>query len=305
MPWKKGQRPRFIRESEATGAIAGVYQDIRQTLGLPFVPAPFLVYAAVPKFLELHWAALRPLAQTPEFFALAERIRGDGFTRAHSYFHVPDLCHKVEDLRFSSGARLELTDTIEVLHYKNPLMLLLLATQLQAFDRKVGDHAAYDRAARAGSEDHPRFTERPILIEEDRAPAPTRKLYEDIKRTTSLPFVTTDYLAMARWPDFLAAYWQVMRPIVESPIYSECCSAVRDTAWQMTRELPVAVELTCDQLTDAGMADEDVGIAVRITEMFVKNLGAMVLNISTAKIGLEGGSTAEQHLTPEELPIAA
>jgi hypothetical protein len=96
-----------------------------------------------------------------------------------------------------------------------------------------------------------------------------------------------------------------MKPLVQSPVYSESATAVCDTAWELTRELPVTFELTCDQLTDAGIEDEDVGACVRITEMFVKKLSGMALNIAAAKISLEGGSAAAPHLTPEELPTAA
>jgi hypothetical protein len=301
MPWKKGQRPKVITEHQATGSTAEVFFEIRHSLGLPYVPVPFQIFAAIPKFLELHWAAVRPLVATEEFFALGERLRADAYTRAHSYFHVPDLCERVEDLRFSTGARHELTNAVELLQHANPLVLLLMAAQLQAFDKKVGTQPISTTPA-TPMEKH----ERPTLIEEEHAPAPTRKLYEDIKRTTGLPIVTTDYLVMARWPDFLAAYWQVMKPIVESPIYSECCVAVCDTACDLTHELPGELSLTCEQLTDAGMSDEDVGACVKITELFVKKLSGMLLNISAAKISLEGGNVAAPEIgMPEEMPRQA
>jgi len=303
MPWRKGQKLRVVSEREATGPVARIYQEIRESLGLPFVPAPFLVFAAVPKLLELEWEALRPFAQSSEFFALAERLRADGYTRVHSYFQIPDLCRQVEDLRFSTGARQELTSTIELLHYADALVLLLMTAQLQAFDRKLGKAASNIGAGTSSG--RARFNERPLFIEEATAPGPTRKLYDEIKRTTAMPSVSSDYLAMARWPDFLAAYWQMMKPIVESPLYSMCTSGIRQDACEMARELPVPLSLTCDQLTDAGMADEDVGACVRITEMFVKNLSETLVNVAAAKIGLEGGTTAAHQLTPEELPIAA
>jgi len=209
-------------------------------------------------------------------------------------------------MRFSTGARQELTSTIETLHHADALVLLLMTAQLEAFDHRLGkavnnmvtgsEHAANAR---------PRFSERPCFIEEASAPNPMRKLYEDIKRTTASAWVSSDYLAMARWPDFLAAYWQVVKPIIESPVYSMCTSGIREDACEMTRELPVTLSLTCEQLTDAGMADEDVGACVRITEVFVKSLSETLVNVAAAKIGLEGGTAAAHHITPEELPTAA
>jgi hypothetical protein len=287
MPWKKGQRPKFVREQDAHDAIAQIYFEIRNTLGLPLVPVPYLIYANFPQFLELHWRAVKPLVETQEFFRLAERLRADAYTRVHNYFKLPDLCRRIEELHFSSGARHELIETIEMFHYKDSLMLLLMAAQLQAFDKRVGKGGGGTAPA-----DHPVFTERPVYVEEERASAPMKKLYDDIKRATSLPFVTTDHLILARWPDFLQAYWQVLKPLMQSPIYSETQWKLRDTAWEMTTELPVPVELTCGQLTDAGIADEDVATCVKVTELFVKHLSGMVLNIAAAKIALEGGTLA-------------
>lgn len=301
MQWKKGQRPKLIREQEATGQTAGIYDEIRRTLGLPFVPLVFQIFAAYPRFLELHWQAVRPAVATEEFFLLADRVRADSYTRAHSYFRVPDLCHHVEDLRFSTGARHELTATTELLHYKDALLLLLLAAQLQAFDHKVGRAGNGTPAGERAP-----LSPAPVLLDEERAPGPARKLFDDLKRTFDVPFVIPDYRALARFPDFLAAFWQVMKPIVQSPIYSECQWAVRDTAWEMTRELPGPIELTCEQLTDHGMSDDDVATCVKITELFVKHLSGLTLNIAAAKIGLEGGNVAAPALrVTEEQPARA
>jgi hypothetical protein len=294
MPWKKGQRPKLVREQEAAGATAEIYFDIQHKLGLPFVPLVFQIFAAYPKFLELHWEAMRPVVSTEEFFGLANRVRADGYTRAHSYFRIPDLCHRVEDLRFSSGARQELTATTDLLHYQDALLLLMMAAQLEAFDHQVGRETDGTPAA-------PRTPagERPVFLDEDHAPAPVRIVFEDLKRTLDLPFVLPDHRALARWPDFLTAYWQALKPIVQSPIYSECQWAVRDTAWETSHELPVALRTTCEQLTDAGMSDDDVATCVKITELFVRHLSGMVLNMAAAKIGLEGGNIAAP-----ELPVA-
>ena len=281
--------------------VAEIYLDIRHRLGLPLVPLVYQIYAAYPLFLELHWNAMRPLVETEDFFRLADRVRADGYTRAHSYFRLPDLCERVEDLRFSTGARQELTATVELLHYKNSLLLLLMAAQLQAFDHVVGREAPAEPASA-----RPESGPTPVLVDEERAPAPMRRIFEDLKRTSDVPFVIPDYRALARWPDFLSAYWQVMKPVVQSPLYSECQWALRDTCWEMTRELPAKLELTCEQLTDRGMSDDDVATCVKITELFVKHLSGMVLNMAAAKIGLEGGTVAAPALVRgEEMPTRA
>ena len=296
MPWKKGQRPKAVSEKDATEPVAGIYREIKQALGLPAVPYAYQTLGVYPRFLALHWERMRPLVATREFFELAGRVRADAYTRAHSYFPLPDLCRRVDELSFSRGAKQELSETVDIFLHKNPLLLMLMATQLQAFDKPVGRGGG---SAGPATVREPEM-QPPVMVGEDHAPNPIKRIYEDIKRTLNLPFVPADHLALARWPDFFQAYWSVMKPLMQSPIYSECQWAVRDTAWHVTAQLPVTVELTCGQLTDAGIPDEDVGTCVKIVELFVKTLSGLVLNISAAKIGLEGGTLAPPIRQPQE-----
>ena len=82
-------------------------------------------------------------------------------------------------------------------------------------------------------------------------------------------------------------------------MYRESCQGLRESGAALAEEIPVQVSLTVAQLQDAGMKDEDVAAVVRITEMFTKSLARLVMNIALAKIGLEGGSSADSVRTPQ------
>jgi hypothetical protein len=284
MPLKRG-KPVIIREQQVDERTRAILDEINEALGIPHVNLVFLAYAAHPRFLEMQWRVAKPLLQTQQFFSLAERLRAEAYTRMHNYFSIPDLCARMSDLSFSAGARHELTDVVELFHYNNAPLLLLMAAQMQGFDKAI---AGRGESAEAG---HPVFKEKPVLVEEENAPAPTRKIYDDMKRTTGIPVVNTDYRALARWPDFLQHYWAVLKGLVQSPLYKETCQAIRISALGLAQELPQPFELTVAQLQDAGLDDAEVEAVVRITELFLKVLSAQVLNIAVAKIGLEGGSS--------------
>jgi hypothetical protein len=299
MPWRKGNKLKLVGEGEAPERTREIYDETKQALGVPHVNVIFQAFAAYPIFFDLHWRTFRPLLETQEFFDLAERLRGHAYTRVHTYFAVPDFCAQVDELRFSPGAKDELTRVVELFHYNNPPLLLIAAAQLQAFDNPVGEDREARRPAR-----HPMFSERPILVEEDTAGPNIRKIYDDIKRTLGLPFVNTDYRAFARWPDFLLAYWEVLRKAVQSPLYNESMYVTRDTAWSLVREFPLPVELTVSQLNEAGMADEEISSLVRLTELFVNALSGLVLNLAMAKIGMEGGNVQASAEAGEAQPSA-
>jgi hypothetical protein len=274
-----------VAERDAQGRTREIYEDLKSSLGLPHVSLIHQSYGAYPPFLEMHWTRLAPIVRTQEFFALAERLRADAYTRMHNYFDIPDLETRLGELGVSAGAGQEINRLIDLFHYANPLLLLLESAQLHGFEGPVGTAGP---GAAVG--EHPAFTEAPILIAEDIAGAGVRKLYDEIKRTMAMPFVGTTFRALARWPGFLGVYWDLLKRVLDSPMYQECLHGVRETAWSLARELPGSFELTIEQLGEAGMKDEDIASVVRITELFVKSLSGLMLNIALAKIGLEGGT---------------
>jgi len=300
MPWRKGNKLKVVREAEAEGRTADIYREIKSALGVPHVNVVFQAYAVYPEFLARFWEACRPLVATQEFFDLAERIGAEAYTRMHNYFAVPDLCSGVAREGLSADARQDLTSIAELFHYNNPLLLLLVSAQMQAFETSVGRSGQATQPA-----DPPVFSGTPALIEEDEAAPAIRRIYDDIKRTFGLPIVNTDYRAFARWPDFLETYWPVLKNIAQSPVYQESQQGIHESAWNLARELPVPFDLSASKLIDDGMDDDHVSDVFRITELFVHVLSGLVLNVAVAKIGLEGGTQRTQPASIEVRPEQA
>src|ERR1700761_8468537 len=134
MPWRKGNRLRLVSETEARGRTLEIYNNIRETLGLPITPTAFLAFGDDPMFLEAAWSTLQPLARTQQFFTLADRLRADVYTRCYSYFTVPDMHGRLEQMHFSRGAQEEIASSVEMLNHGGAIVLLLLAVLLQSFE---------------------------------------------------------------------------------------------------------------------------------------------------------------------------
>lgn len=290
MPWKLGNRVCLVREQEASPDIQAIFDEIKESLGLPYVPFLYLAYASLPLFLAAHWQRFRPVIGNRNFFDLADRLRADAYTRAHNYFDIPDFCQRVQASQFSSGAKEELTETIEQFYYADSILLLICAAQQQAFEEPIGVVTAGARPV------HPEFKARPILVDDESASPEAVKVFEETKKSLGLPIIISDFRALARWPDFLRTYWKMLDPLLASPLYQECQYGGLETAWALARELPGPFELTVSQMTDAGMHEDHIASVVRLTQAFARGLSGSVLNISIAKIGLEGGNH------PRELP---
>jgi hypothetical protein len=291
--WKKGNRLREISEHDADDATRQVFAEIKQALGVPMLRVFFPALAVYSQFLQLHWKTMKPVVQSREFFACADRLRADAYTRAHNYLRIPDLCARLEESRFSAGARQELTGTMEMFHYRNPLLLLLFCAQMQALEGPVGEPREPTPAPA-----HPVYRDRPVFVEEENASSAVRHRYEEIRRILDLPYINAEYEAMARFPDFLNVYWELIKGLLQSPLYQECQYGMRDTAWNLARELPGPIELSLEQLTEAGMRQEEIASVARILELFVKNLSGLLMNVAVAKIALEGGN--EPNRAPAE-----
>ncbi len=285
MPSKKQRRIVLVPESQAESRVAEIYREIKAALGLPHVNLLFQAYGAYPSFLELQWRAIQPMVRTAEFFNAAERLRAEAYTRAHNYFSVPDFCAEVKEKQLTPGARQELAEIVELFHYNNPLLLLIVAALTRAFDE--GPSPQRQSSGAAG---HPVFEHKPVSVPEDTEIERVKKIYEDMKRTLDLPFINSDYRAFGRFPDFLEAYWNAMKPALSSPFYAEHKRRLKESAIALAAELPVTPQLSIDQMQEAGFTHEEISTIVRITDQFLELIAGLVLSVCFAKIGLEGGT---------------
>lgn len=178
-------------------------------------------------------------------------------------------------------------ESTELFHYNASVILLIAAIQMRAFDTAIGR----DREGPTPGQ-HPAFYYSPLALDEETAPAATRRIFDEMRRGLGIPFLTVAYRVCGRWPDFLADYWKLLREIIQSPVYIESQHGIRDTAWAVAAEIPRRVELTISQLLNAGIKGDDLGAIVRMHQLFVKSLSGRTQNVSVAKIGVEGGSAS-------------
>ena len=56
---------KMINEDEATGKTKEIYEDIKQALGIDFVPNMYKVMASKPGYLEANWNKIKTVMQEP------------------------------------------------------------------------------------------------------------------------------------------------------------------------------------------------------------------------------------------------
>jgi hypothetical protein len=291
MRWKRGNRLRLVSEEEASPRIREIFKEIRNSLGLPSVPVLYQAYAAFPQFLELHWQAFRPAIQSRQFFILGARMAAESYTRAHNYFEIGALTAYESPPDISP--KLPISQVLDYYQYLDPLLLLISAAQMQAFEGPVGEVGSTEPA------NHPNFPVPPCLLSEEQASPAVQRTWDERRRILEVASPSDEHRALACWPDFYREYWSVLKSILQSPVYADCQYRIGESAFSLVAELPVRVETGVSQLLEAGMDGEEFSSLVRINEAFMQAMTGLVLDVTFARIGCDGG-TQGQSAPPRE-----
>ena len=56
---------RMVEEQDATGKVREIYDDIKVTLGIDFVPNMYKVMAPKPEYLDVNWTKIKRVMRGP------------------------------------------------------------------------------------------------------------------------------------------------------------------------------------------------------------------------------------------------
>jgi len=291
MKWKRGSRLKLVSEAEASPPICAIFDEVRHSLGVPTVPILYQAYAVVPKFLELHWEALRPALSTRMFFHMGERLAAEAYTRAQSYFAIPDLQSLRESDRTNEAGDSSISGLVGALtyyQYLDPLLVLITAAQMQAFDGVVG---SLDPRVESGSPNA--IVRAPELAAEEMAGAALQSIWEERRRTFDLAFVPDEHRAAAMWPRTYQQCWTAVKELIASPLYADCQYRIGESAWRLVWDLPVAIETDISRLLEAGVSGEEISVLAGVNESLYGAFTGMLLDVTFMRIACEGGSHHE------------
>jgi hypothetical protein len=113
-----------------------------------------------------------------------------------------------------------------------------------------------------------------------------RALYGDIKATVNLPFVNSDYKAMARWPSYLQQAWTSLKPKIAEPAYARARQRLHTRVVDLMDELPFPFHVDRDAARALGMTERDIDELARTTELFQWLISGLMLNVSSFELAL-------------------
>ena len=200
-----------LRERDATGEIARIYEEIRRLWGVPYVSSLQRHLATRPGWLEWVWAALGP-AFTSGVAQQAARRAADGVS-------VPRLPSPSPDVLAIWGVDATALAAIHAAcasFVRVAPVNLVFAGLLRCL--LAGERPAGRPAAASGWTPPPALGALPALADLGTLPPAQRAVLQSLGTTTEGEvFVPGLYRMLAGWPGYLAHVATVLRPQLESP----------------------------------------------------------------------------------------
>lgn len=269
---------RSVSEKDATGAIKDIYEDIKKSLQLSFVPGMFQSFGGYPPFLQFVWGQIKQSVGTEQFYSDAARARGFAETfvsDAHkpTYKHEDALAYgiSVDDL-------VDIQTTLQAFQYGNPKLLLIAEALFMA----VGGTTVGGNGDAASA--HDSFGDMVIRkiairqVEEDSAPDTVKAIYQDIMATTGAPIIRGDFKAIAIWPGFLRLAWDDLKTVISQPWYGQGKEALAEFGQHASDRLAYPLKMGRSEMKAAGVREEDFDAIESLVRLATRLIPGLLLD---------------------------
>jgi hypothetical protein len=265
-----------IPEHLAEPALKEIYEDTKAALRVPWMGVVAMSFARYPRFYATLWGAFRELSASAQFVAACHELRQEAESASLS---APSVLQKLHELGYTEPEIAEIRALIEIFSHGNmPYLLIATAARLLLEGNEIGTSRSISKPVQ--SQHGPAAGGKLVLMEPHHAERQLQALYDDLKSTIGLPFLNTDYRALARWPSYFDVAWRSLKPLIGTPAYDEAVERVHKKAVALVLALPNPGQLTRASLVAA--ADEDTGTerVLDVVRLFQWLLPGLVVNVA-------------------------
>jgi len=274
-----------VPEYRAAGTLKQQYEQIKEAMQVPWMGVVTMAYAHYPTFFDSLWEGARSLVGSVAFVRASRALRLFVESEAVKLAPAP-LLVRLRELGYADQEVDQIRAMVEIFSHGNfPYLLLatIVRMLLEGGEMNDGTDAEPFRGRHAPATQVPL-----VLMEMHHADAPTRTLYGDIMKTLRLPFVNTDYRALARWPTYFSLAWADLKGAVAAPGYDAICIAVHHRAVELvSRELPNPDGLSGAALRRAADRDASAAEVLQVSRLFQWLLPGLVTNVAYLRAQLQ------------------
>ncbi len=280
-----------VLEEQAEGDLKGIFQDIKQTLRAPFVSLVFSALATQPDYLRVAWRQLQTNAQTLYFEAQADEIRRFAVS---SMSDIGEMRTPANDAGISQ--------VLSVLHYVNPKILLAVAALRSSFLGQVPRTSVLPPAEkRQVAPGHAAGMPEITLADPNSGDERLRRIFGDISAASPTGLVSSEYRALATWPDYLEGAWSAVKPRMTTLEYRRATRQLRWMADEAVLGFPFRMDATPHTLRLAGLSEQQLDTVRTVLDDFYRESAESVANVTVFTTGIEGKHGALENRYPVEL----
>lgn len=267
---------RYIPEYRADGALRVAYEDMKQVLQVPWMGVVTMAYAHFPHFFETFWSGMRELCGSAEFVAAAGALRR-AVEDAVVPMAPPPILERLREQGYSEAELDDIRAVPEMLSHGNYLYTLLTTAARLLLE---GGELGPIRAVTPYRGRHAPPSRVPlVLMEAHHVADETRALFEDLKACLGLPFLNTDYRALARWPSYFALAWADLRPRIGGTGHEAACECYQAKVFELVAALPNPGGMTGAALRAAAARDGSAD-ALPVVQLFQHLHAGLMTNVA-------------------------
>jgi hypothetical protein len=223
---------REITESEASGATARIYNEIRVAYAAPYVSSLFRHLAIYPGLLEWSWEVTRPAFESGA-------LQHTGWNQV-DVSALPALApisrEALRELGVSVAGEAVIRDVCRTFTRVSPVNLVFAGCLARLLRGQAGEMGS--APSPAPRDLPPALPQLPGMVPWD-ALDPTRRAVVDVFETTLAgdAFVPGLYRILARWPGYLAYVARVLGPSLSDQQTLATCEAIADRVVEAAPEI--------------------------------------------------------------------
>jgi hypothetical protein len=269
-----------LPEYLAVGERKAFYTAMKTALQVPWMGVVTMAYAHYPHFFRHLWQGIEPVVTSTAFVGECRDLRAL-VEREAARLAPAGIRGTLETAGYAPAEIASIRDMIAIFSHGNfPYLMIATLVRRLLEGGALEPDATVDTSPFAGRH-APEFACPFVLMEAHHADPTTRAVYDDVKATLGLPFVNTDYRALARWPSYFAAAWGGIRTLVATPEYEAACRRVHDAALTRIRHrVPNPAELDAEGLRTAARQDAPLEEVLAVARLFQWLLPGLVVNVA-------------------------
>ncbi|MFK7965395.1 MAG: hypothetical protein AB8C46_15650 [Burkholderiaceae bacterium] len=264
-------------EYSVTGPKKLLYDDTKRVLQVPWMGVITMAHAHYLPYYEALWMAMAPMFECEETVACCEQLRLN-VEASIGTLAPPSRTDTLLELGYAPREIDGIRQMIEVFSHGNFLYTMIVTLSRLALETNV--FPAGEQGTLLTRRHAPNGQVPFVLVEPHHADAPTVQVYDDIRKTLGLPFVNTDYRALARWPSYFRMAWADLQPVVSSPAYEQMLTQIHDQFVEAALRLPNPSGCTAQGLRDAARQSGSIEEVLEMVRLFQWLLPGLIANVA-------------------------